>query len=334
MRRFAFFIALLGLLGSGSSAHAGDSILRWWDAIGETLDAFAESRRAKPPTPIAVRWKARRIWSQSMPGRVLDMEVIPREGGDLLVLLSDTTLYFLDERRGLLDVRKELPMEGRVASIRPRDAIGMIDVASSAETQHLRVRSSLFEHGLEYLDSSTGYVRSSEFIGYSLCGGKVANAVVGRNYFDGASVGGEDALSINGPFYDAHCASIVNAEGAGERYMSYVGLDQALQIHCVEPVGECTQNNVSLADVGYAHRIADIDNDGRLEVITTAATVPGGGDAILVRSLFGEREVQRLEHRFAGSVTSIAVGDLDGDGSLEVIAVLRYQDRVNLWLLN
>jgi hypothetical protein len=96
---------------------------------------------------------------------------------------------------------------------------------------------------------------------------------------------------------------------------------------------------VDISGVGVAFDIADVDNDGRPELIASANGVPGEADAVTVRTLDSSAtaaDPNVFRKGFNGGVAGVAAGDVDADGDVDVIAAVRLlgSHRVDLWLLD
>jgi hypothetical protein len=89
-------------------------------------------------------------------------------------------------------------------------------------------------------------------------------------------------------------------------------------------------------DAGDAFDLADVDQDGRVELITASASAPGDPDRVTVYSLGDSGPEPVITKRFAGGVVAITTGDVDGDGAGEVVTAVRLlgSDRIDLWTLD
>jgi len=89
-------------------------------------------------------------------------------------------------------------------------------------------------------------------------------------------------------------------------------------------------------DYGVALELADVDRDGRPEVIVTGAGAPGDPDAVKVMTLGGDEKKGLFRKTFTGGVAGVAVVDGDGNGAPEVFAVVRLvgATRVDVWRLD
>jgi hypothetical protein len=91
----------------------------------------------------------------------------------------------------------------------------------------------------------------------------------------------------------------------------------------------------TLSDVAAPLVLADLDEDGRVELITASASAPGGADRVRVFTL-GERAAdERAGISVTGPIESMAAGDLDGDGHRELVVSVQDPQRrtTTLWIL-
>ncbi|MCB9562096.1 MAG: hypothetical protein H6708_16960 [Kofleriaceae bacterium] len=180
--------------------------------------------------------------------------------------------------------------------------------------------------------------------GYPLCVDRVGARAPGRAYFERAD---GDGLPEAWParYWAARCDdALVDAVGRPMRVDAVLGDGGALQVtvhvRCRADEADCVADRaLALDGVGVAYAIADVDHDGRAELITSAASAPGDPDAVTVHALpaRGAKVGKALfTKRFTGGVGGVAAADVDGDGDVEVFAAVRLagSQRVDLWLLD
>ncbi|MCK5796355.1 MAG: VCBS repeat-containing protein, partial [Deltaproteobacteria bacterium] len=109
-------------------------------------------------------------------------------------------------------------------------------------------------------------------------------------------------------FYGLQTARVASA--TGPRYYG-AAVDLMGQLHLLD--GTLTKPLALLGDVGVAFDIVDLDDDGRLEVITSSGDERGLDDRIAVYRFARDKRLHLLwrSARFAGRVTALTHGDLD-----------------------
>jgi hypothetical protein len=155
--------------------------------------------------------------------------------------------------------------------------------------------------------------------GFALCkGDPLAQLVPGRDYFVGN-------------LYGAKCRELVDAEGHALKVRATLTTASKLDVSVERCAPACTSlGEHAYANVGVAFEIADVDRDGRPEIIVSGAGAPGDPDAVKVMT-FGDDEKKPVFRKpFTGGV--IAIVDVDG----AVIAAVRLvgSTRVDLWRLD
>jgi hypothetical protein len=156
--------------------------------------------------------------------------------------------------------------------------------------------------------------------GFAVCPGERLAIASGRNYFGDAAA----------PIFGVRCRTdLVDPAGHPLKLRATL-TGTKLQI-AVEPGA-----TYELADYGVAFALADVDRDGKPEVIVSGAGAPGDPDAIKVMTLGGDDKKGVFRRQFTGGVAGITVIDGDGDGVAEVIAAVRLvgATRVDLWRLD
>jgi hypothetical protein len=273
-----------------------------------------------PMQPVAVDWRKRKLATLELGAPLLAMNALDLNGDGRaeLLLLTAEALFAVDIQRPAASVvlaRVTLP--GKVPIGRPRDVIGTMTTDAG-----IRVRSSMRDRGGRWHFESGKFIEVAPVAGYPLCGDATVEAVKGRNFFDAGSVqwGLEISRELPKQFYSASCA----LEGAAA-----VNLDRLLSIR-----GAGT--SIEYSGVGSVFLLADINQDGVSEVVTTAATPPGESDLVSVFSRAGEKNERIVYEPFQGGVAALCAGDIDGDQQLEVVAAVRGTSpgHIDLWGLN
>jgi hypothetical protein len=134
---------------------------------------------------------------------------------------------------------------------------------------------------------------------------------------------------------------LVDADGHPLHIRAVLGatgkLDVAIE-RCAAGGSECQHaNDYTYAKVGAAFELADLNRDGKPEVVFSGAGAPGEPDDVRVVTLGDDERKTKLRKAFiAEGVAAIAIADLDGDGKPEVIAAVRLagSTRIEFWRMN
>lgn len=159
--------------------------------------------------------------------------------------------------------------------------------------------------------------------------------VPGRDYF--ASVvaplrGGAPPPRAPTSFYVRRAAPIRQPDGSAPRVEAVVTPRGRLAVRT-------GSREAGVPGFGAALGLADIDLDGQVELIASAATLEGRGDKLTVlRVRPSDGVLLRLweSEPLSGSVFVADGGDLDGDGRAELLAIeepANGQGRASLWVL-
>jgi hypothetical protein len=283
------------------------------------LDAAAQARapRLVPPKPIDVHWKPTRIGTIELGAPLVALVAADLDHDHKAELYAVTTREVV--AIGVKDRIKELArvaFAGDSAVPRPRDPVG----AAVVEGDAVIASASTWARSLRVVWQGGTLRGDPGDPGFELCAGERAQLAPGRNYFgDGAAA-----------YFGVRCAEIVDARGAPLHVRAQLSTASKLEI----AAGEARRE---LANVGVAFALADLDRDGSPEVIYTSARPPGDPDMIEVRAALAEDRKPRFKKPFpASGVAALAVGDVDGDGAVEVIAAVRLvgATKIDLWRLN
>jgi len=156
--------------------------------------------------------------------------------------------------------------------------------------------------------------------GFALCKGEpLAQLVPGRDYFAGQ-------------LYGARCRTdLVDPEGHALHARATLSITGRLTVKVERCAPTCAPiGEHEYANVGVAFEIADVDRDGRPEIIVSGAGAPGDPDAVKVMT-FGDDEKKPVFRKpFTGGVAALV--DVGG----AVIAAVRLvgATRVDLWRLD
>ncbi len=344
----ALLLASMALFSSQAIAAEPTPLQQWWKRLNADINALVEQHRLVPPTPVTVRFRARRIWSGALSGELLDLGVadLGNDGQDELIALTSDSLLILSRRRGLIDVRQQVALPMTVAATRSRDPIGMLSIEETKMRElvgggtnevSVRARSSERGAGGVYSWRSGTLELDSEFVGYPLCDTGRIEAEPGRNYFLGSTAKPSVEPPLAPKVQLARCSrGLRDPLGNDVRYVSDVSVAGILSVRCEGGDDVCSQEVTRYSDVGYAHLVSDLDNDGHAEIVTTKASAQGDADRVQVFSHSTGEKRLLFEREFERGIVALTAGDFDGDGALELLAAERQAKagRVSLWLLN
>lgn len=297
----------------------GDYFARLTTAVKSGLDqaALAHAPALVPPVPIKVTWKAVRLGSVDLGAPLVALAAADLDGdhkGELYAVTPREVIAIgIDHRVRELG---RVPFAGEPAMPVPRDVVGTA-VVDGAEVV---AAVSAWARELRIGWRGKTLIATPGAPGFLVCPGERASLAPGRNYFGDAAA----------PIYGVRCRTdLVDPQGHPLAIRATL-TGTRLQI-TVEP-GATTE----LADDGVAFAVADVDRDGKPEVIVSGAGAPGDPDAIKVITLGGDEKKGLFRRQFTGGVAGISVIDGDGDGIPEVIAAVRLAGatRVDLWRLD
>ena len=332
------------------AAPADDDVRR--GVLARAIELLEAASAAKipprrPPTPVPVRWKAKRLAAIDLGAPLVAMTSgdLDGDGRAELIAVTEREVIVLAPtgRRGIaIAARAALPAEP--PAIEPRDVVAAASVAGRGGAAEVRVRTSSAARGARYVLDAGALREVGPQATYPLCADRDGELAPGRNYYERA---GGDALPLTWPsrYWAAACrAGLVDREGRALRAEAVLGAGGALAVtvavRCDRDEAGCVaERTVTIDRAGVAFTVADVDRDGRPEVITSAASAPGDADAVTVHTIpapgatLGKPVFTRS---FSGGVGGVAADDLDGDGDVEVIAAVRLPgaERVDLWLLD
>jgi hypothetical protein len=292
--------------------------------VSARLDAAIAAHGPKlvPPVPVAVHWKPVRLGSLDLGAPLVALAAADLDGDgkvELYAVTSREVVVIALAARGPRVVGR-VSFTGDLAVPAPRDVVGtavvdggalVASVSSFAKTMHVRWRGKLL-------------VGDAGESGFVLCPGVRAQLVPGRNYFDGSIYGKrcrDDLVDAAG--YPLHAAAQLSVKDK---------LDVTVE-KCALGGGACEQVTQQVyKDVGVAFEIADLDRDGRPEVVFAEAGAPGDDDAVRVATIGDKPSTKKT---FKAGVAGIALVDT-GTGPVQVIAAVRFvgATRVDLWRLD
>ena len=305
--------------------------------VNARLDAAIVARPPKlvPPKKVAIKWKLAKLGTVD-----LGAPLVAMTGGDLdgdgkgeLYAVTSREVIALGMKGKKLEELSRVPFTGERATPLPRDVVGSAIVDGNAIIASVSTwkRSIRVTWGTK---EGKGLVADADEAGFALCPGEIVQLAPGRNYF-----GADEKTGI----YGARCKTgLVEADGHPLRLRAQL---PAATNRLTVDVERCAAQNLGCSalshfeypNVGFAFDLADVERDGKPEVIYAASGAPGDPDILRVITLGDDdKKHPRLKRQFAaGGVAGLAVTDLDGDGVDEVIAGVRLvgASRVDVWRL-
>jgi hypothetical protein len=294
------------------------------DQLHARVAAAIAGAALRPPVPVVVHWKARRIGTLDLGSPLVALAAADLDGdgkGELYAVTAREVIAISLGGPGSGAGGKPHEL-GRVAFVGDPPAAVSRDVVGSATRD-----------GKSIVAAVSGYARRLRVHwrggtlvgdpgapGFELCTHETATLSPGKNFFgDGPSA-----------IYAMHCHDdLVDPTGHPLAVRGTVSTTGKLEV----TVGAA---HYELSGVGVAFELADLDRDGRPEAIVSAAGAPGDSDAVKVVTLGGDDKKPMYKHAFAGGIAGLVAIDGDGDGVLEVIAAVRLAGatRVDLWRLD
>jgi hypothetical protein len=332
MVRALLAVAALGLVASRAEAAGSDDYFaRLVAAARKSVDEVIAARapRLVPPVPVKLTWKAVRLGSLDLgaPLVALTSADLDRDGKAELYAVTTREVIAIGLANRKVTELGRVAFTGDPAAIASRDPVGTAVV----DRGELVASSSAWEGELRVSWQAAklvGQVVAATAQGSLVCAGERLVRAAGRNHF------GDPAQ----PIYGVRCADLVDPIGAPLRIRAVLtGTRIEVSVERCGASGGCLPvAKHDLKDLGSAFELADVDRDGKPELIVTGAGAPGDPDAIKVVTLGGDEKKGLFRRTFNGGVAAVAVGDGDGDGVPEVLAAVRLAGatRVDLWRLD
>ncbi len=294
--------------------------------IRARIDAaiIARPPRLVPPKKLAIKWKLGRLGSLDLGAPLVALTAADLDGdrkAELYAVTAREVIAIAVRGRRLEEIGR-VSFAGELAVPAPRDVVGTAIVDGGAVV----ASSSSWARSLRVTWAKKGLAGALGPPGFALCPGDIAQLVPGRNDFAGGR-------------YGARCrGGLVEVDGHPLRLRADLSTANKLAIsveRCAAVGIGCAQiNALEYAGVGIAFEIADVDRDGKPEVIFAGAGAPGDPDTLKVVVLGDDEKKAKLKKTFtAGGIAGIVSADLDGDGDEEVVAATRIvgASRVDLW---
>ena len=258
-------------------------------------------------------------------GRVELVALLPREV---------RVLRYLGRRKGF-KLLARAPLQGDPASRRPRRAMGALVVTDldGDRKAEVLVRSSEMARGAELRLVDRALSRQREFDGYPLAATSgdalLCPAAPGKDLLAGGGAGRLDSQQVRTPvpglpaeFYTYREASVPRKDGSPVGYSAVVDSAGRLVLSRVDKGAHARLT--TLRRVGAAFHLADLTDDGTLEVIVSGAGSPEQEDRLMIHRLEGPKLSGAVwsSAGLRGVVTALAHGALDGDGKLDLVAAV------------
>jgi hypothetical protein len=317
-----------------SPAQNDGPIHRMLADVNARLDAAIVARPPKlvPPKKVAIKWRLSKIGTVDLgaPLVALTGADLDGDGKGELYAVTPREVVVLGMKGKKLDELARVAFTGDRATPMPRDVVGSVVVDGST----VIASASTWTHSMRVTWNSKALKGELGETGFALCPGEVVALAPGRNYF-----GADEKTGI----YGARCKQgLVEADGHPLRLRAQLPVASSRLSVDVERcaaanLGCSASGHFEYPNVGFAFDLADVERDGKPEVIYAASGAPGDPDILRVITLGDDdKKHPRIKRQFsAGGVAGLAVVDLDGDGVEEVIAGVRLvgASRVDVWRL-
>jgi len=296
----------------------------------DRLDA-ARAPQLVPPKPVAVTWRPQKLAPSldlGAPLLALTAADLDGDGRAELYAVTPREVIALAVTGGHVRELGRVAFSGGLVARQPRDPVGAAIVAG----RRLVASSSSFAHTLVVSWHGKALAGDPGAPGFALCAGETAQLAPGRDYFgDGATAS-----------YGARCRDdLATADGHPLHIRAQLSIAGKLDVavaRCEAGGTACVHDaDYTYAHVGIGFELADLDGDGRPEVVIAGAGAPGEPDELRVVPLGDDEHKAKLRKAFtAGGIAGIAVGDVDGRGAPAVVAAVRLvgSSRVDLWRMN
>lgn len=299
--------------------------------IHARVDAHVIARPPKlvPPKPVKLGWNLTKLASLDLGAPLVTLTAADLDGdgkGELYAVTPREVIAIAVDRTKVRELGR-VAFAGDANPTPPRDVVA----TAVADGNVLVATVSGFKQGLRVSWQSGALTAAPADAGFVQCAGEILQLAPGRNYFGDAATG----------TYATRCTrNLVDSDGYPLRARAVLSLANKLDI----AVERCAATNLGCqptarheyANAGIAFEVADVDRDGKPELLYAGAGPPGDADALKIVTLGDDEKKAKLRKAFtAGGVAGIAVTDLDGNGTPDAVAAVRLVGvpRVDLWRL-
>lgn len=269
------------------------------------------------PVPVAVKWKPTRIASEELGAPLVALVAgdLRGDGRDELYAVTTREVIAFGFAEHRIRELGRVGFVGEPAVPASRDPVGAAVIAGRV----LFASSSAYARGVKVSWHGKQLVAELGETGMELCSGERAMLVAGRNYF------GDD----NNGYYRVRCRELADSAGTLHRTRAVLGLTGKLEV-TVDAAARYV-----VAKAGTAFELADLDRDGKPELVYASASAPGEPDEVRAVTLGEDEKKTKWKKAFtAGGVAGIAVGDFDGAPTVIAAVRLVGSTRVDVWRLN
>jgi hypothetical protein len=277
-----------------------------------------------PPQPIDVKWGVKKIGSFDLGAPLVALTAADLDGDgkpEIYAVTSREVVAFALGAHGAKEIGR-VAFTGEQAIPASRSPVG-----------------TALADGAVLTASVSGYVRSMRVHwrgkalvgepgepGFAVCANERVQLVAGRNYFDDGA-------------YDIRCrGDLVDPAGFPLHVRAVLSLKDKLEIaveRCDLTGAACeSAGKYSYGNVGVAFAIADVDRDGRPELVYSGASASDDPDTVRVVTLGEPDKKHVFRHGFAGGVVGIATLANGPVIAAVRLAGVNRTNRFDLWRLD
>src|SRR5687767_4228866 len=132
-RGHQILIAILLAGPAEASAPAERGLPQLWRELRVALDDAIAERAPRPPVPVAVNWRERRLASIDLGAPLLSVVAadLDRDGRAEVAALTTREIVVLSVRGKTLVEKGRAALGGELAAVRPRDPVGAMTVETA-----------------------------------------------------------------------------------------------------------------------------------------------------------------------------------------------------------